>query len=447
MAIEIREYIGSDFNIKESTSVGPMNLSEGYLDQDPIAEDSIMQDIEGIHVGPTRNYTWYMEEALDYSIPTWTKPYQRPLIMHHNEKDGKIIGRIVHVEKLTKNTRSGTPALLFTCNVPDKDGKEQIQDGRLKTVSIGVIAHDVRCSICGEQVELDENGYPECGHVRGATYEDNEVCYWQIYKMEAKELSYVIVPSDIYAHNVRTYKPNKKKVKLQENLQEGMIKAMEIEKTNNEVEVKEGQVIEEEVKKESAVEEPKATETTSEENKEENKEEVKEVEKAEEKKELLEAEAEVEKLKEAHKLALAKIEELKDQLKAALVKAEKAEKELKAEVELKEAAEANLISVKTELRESLEDNLMTLRSSLNKPVITKESLKARSKESILDSICDLKEEMQGLNSVKHITEAEDPTLKAEKNEEKQKVDVKELKSAGNINLGEAMQDLLSSFLM
>ena len=443
MAIEIREYIGSDFNIKESTSIGPMNLSEGYLEQDPIAEDSIMQEIEGIHVGPTRNYTWYMEEALDYSIPTWTKPYQRPLIMHHNEKDGKIIGRIVHVEKLTKNTRSGTPALLFTCNVPDKDGKEQIQDGRLKTVSIGVIAHDVRCSICGQQVELDENGYPECGHVRGATYEDNEVCYWQIYKMEAKELSYVIVPSDIYAHNVRTYKPNKKKVKLQENLQEGMIKAMEIEKTNNEVEVKEGQIIEEEVKKEGAVEEPKAAEATS----EETKEEVKEAEKVEEKKELLEAEAEVEKLKEAHKLALAKIEELKDQLKAALVKAEKAEKELKAEVELKESVEANLIATTTELREALEDNLMTLRSSLNKPVIAKESLKARSKESILDSICDLKEEMQGLNSVKHITEAEDPTLKAEKNEENSKIDVKESKSAGNINLGEAMQDLLSSFLM
>lgn len=443
MAIEIREYIGSDFNIKESTSIGPMNLSEGYLEQDPIAEDSIMQEIEGIHVGPTRNYTWYMEEALDYSIPTWTKPYQRPLIMHHNEKDGKIIGRIVHVEKLTKNTRSGTPALLFTCNVPDKDGKEQIQDGRLKTVSIGVIAHDVRCSICGQQVELDENGYPECGHVRGATYEDNEVCYWQIYKMEAKELSYVIVPSDIYAHNVRTYKPNKKKVKLQENLQEGMIKAMEIEKTNNEVEVKEGQIVEEEVKKEGAVEEPKAAEATS----EETKEEVKEAEKVEEKKELLEAEAEVEKLKEAHKLALAKIEELKDQLKAALVKAEKAEKELKAEVELKESVEANLIATTTELREALEDNLMTLRSSLNKPVIAKESLKARSKESILDSICDLKEEMQGLNSIKHITEAEDPTLKAEKNEENSKIDVKESKSAGNINLGEAMQDLLSSFLM
>ena len=90
---------------------------------------------------------------------------------------------------------------------------------------------------------------------------------------------------------------------------------------------------------------------------------------------------------------------------------------------------------------------MTLRSSLNKPVIAKESLKARSKESILDSICDLKEEMQGLNSIKHITEAEDPTLKAEKNEENSKIDVKESKSAGNINLGEAMQDLLSSFLM
>ena len=440
MSIEIKEYIGSDFNIKESLS-RQINLAEGYSNADPISEDSIMQDIEGIHVGPTRNYTWYTEEALDYSIPTWTKPYQRPLIMHHNETDGKIIGRIMHVEKLTKNTRSGTPALMFTCNVPDKDGKEQILDGRLKTVSIGVIAHDVRCSICGKQVELDECGYPECGHVRGNVYDGDKVCYWMIYKMEAKELSYVIVPSDVYAHNIRTYKPNKKKVRIQENLKEGVMKTMEIEKTNNELEVKEGQVVEEEVK------ETAAAETVSEVKAEENKEEVKANEEVKEDSKVNELEDKVKAL-EAEKIETAKkLEELQVELSKAQAKADELVKELETEVKLKESVENELVDAKKAIRESMEENLTTLRSVLNKPVLAKEALSTRSDESIKDSILDLKEELFGLTTVKNITEAVDPTLKTEeKIQEKNKVVVNESKTAGNINLEEAMQDLMASFL-
>ena len=91
MAIEIREYIGDSMNITESAVKGPINLNENFNEIGPISNDSIIQFIEGIHVGPTRNFTWYMNEALISSIPSWTKPYQRPLIMHHNEKDGKII--------------------------------------------------------------------------------------------------------------------------------------------------------------------------------------------------------------------------------------------------------------------------------------------------------------------------------------------------------------------
>ena len=440
MSIEIKEYIGSDFNIKESLS-RQINLAEGYSNADPISEDSIMQDIEGIHVGPTRNYTWYTEEALDYSIPTWTKPYQRPLIMHHNETDGKIIGRIMHVEKLTKNTRSGTPALMFTCNVPDKDGKEQILDGRLKTVSIGVIAHDVRCSICGKQVELDECGYPECGHVRGNVYDGDKVCYWMIYKMEAKELSYVIVPSDVYAHNIRTYKPNKKKVRIQENLKEGVMKTMEIEKKNNELEVKEGQVVEEEVK------ETAAAETVSEVKAEENKEEVKANEEVKEDSKVNELEDKVKAL-EAEKIETAKkLEELQVELSKAQAKADELVKELETEVKLKESVENELVDAKKAIRESMEENLTTLRSVLNKPVLAKEALSTRSDESIKDSILDLKEELFGLTTVKNITEAVDPTLKTEeKIQEKNKVVVNESKTAGNINLEEAMQDLMASFL-
>ena len=94
MSIEIREYIGSSMNITESTMTKrPVNLNENFNEIGPISKDSIIQFIEGIHAGPTRNFTWYTEQALEDSVPTWTKPYQRPLIMHHNEKDGKTIHR------------------------------------------------------------------------------------------------------------------------------------------------------------------------------------------------------------------------------------------------------------------------------------------------------------------------------------------------------------------
>lgn len=463
MAIEIREYIGSHANIVEAkTNNKAVNLSEGYNVIDPIAKDSIMQDIEGIHVGPTRNFTWYTEEALEYSIPSWTKPYQRPLIMHHNEKDGKIIGRVVHVEKLTKNTRSGTPALLFTCNVPDKEGKEQIQDGRLKTVSIGVIAHDVRCSICGEQVELDENGYPECGHMRGNIY-DEQVCYWKIYKMEAKELSYVIVPSDVYAHNIRTYKPSKQELGLTESLEmnEGKVKDMSIKKDNENLDVKEGQVIDETVKdgekvatpeegeKAPVKEEPVKEEPKAEPTKEEPKAKDEDGEKKEEPKE----KSEVEKLKEeieelkAEKIEMAKqLDEVKKHLADATIKLDKAAKDLNVEVELKESLENELITAKTELREAVEENLNSYRQVLNKPVLAKESLESRSLESIKDSIADLKEEMTGLQSVKHITEANDPTAKKdEKIAEKKALDVNESKTNSNINFREELQNVFGDF--
>ena len=125
MSIFIKEYLNSKAeNSNITVSNASLNLSESYNYSAPISKDSIMQEIEGIHVGPTRNFNWYTENALKSSQRSWTHPYQKPLIMNHNEKDGKIIGRIVSAEYVTTNTRSNTPAILFTCNIPDKEAKE-----------------------------------------------------------------------------------------------------------------------------------------------------------------------------------------------------------------------------------------------------------------------------------------------------------------------------------
>lgn len=354
MAILLREYLGSPAG--EENTCTPMNLTEASNVLSAVAKDSIMVDIEGIHVGPTRNFTWYTEEALIGSIPSWTKPYERPLILHHNETDGKIIGRVLAAHYSKTNTRSGTGALTFTCNVSDEEGKKGVKDGRLKTTSIGVIAHDVRCSICGHVI----SEYGECEHERGVAY-GGEICYWMVYKMEAKELSYVIVPSDIYAHNIKVYSPDKKHLTEKLN-QKGVSKVSDLKENVN----TEGTVIVEDADKKDT--------------------KVKEVApKTEKKDETVKAET-VEELKELVAKLTDKIEELKDQLKTAEAKANDA-------TELKEAAEAELVTANAQLKEFAVDQVLMLREQLGRPALLKENLMTRSHESLMDSIVDLKEEM------------------------------------------------------
>lgn len=385
MAIVLKEYLGSPMGISENTFT-PFSLKEGLDTGNVIASDSVMVDIEGIHVGPTRNFTWYTEEALRSSVPTWTKPYQRPLILHHNEKDGKIIGRVLAAHYTDMNTRSKTGALVFTCNVPDDDGKRGVRDGRLKTVSIGVIAHDVRCSICGHVI----SEYGECEHERGMEYDGN-ICYWMIHKMEAKELSYVIVPSDIYAHNIKIYSPGEKN--LSENLkQEGVLsvtKAKEIKESA------EGTVIVEDAEKkvEAIVED---ADKKAEETKQEPEVEAEDVETLK---------ASVAKLKEV-------IAELEKKVEAAEAKAKEAD-------ELRTAAEQELVSANTQLKEFAVEQVLMLREQLGRPTMLKENLLKRSQDSLMDTIVDLKEELTPVQKTVELTEFNSET------EAKKSVDITE----------------------
>lgn len=380
MAIFIREYMGGENAINENSSL-PLSLTESSVAFNAIADDSVMVDIEGIHVGPTRNFTWYTEQALKTSIPTWTKPYNRPFILHHNERDGKIIGRVLNAEYASKNTRSKTGALIFTCNVADDEGKKGVQDGRLQTVSIGVIAKDVRCSICGEQIELESDGSTVCGHDKGNVYGD-KVCYWMVYEMEAKELSYVIVPSDIYAHNIKVYKPsNRKPNELTESSEEGDEKGMK--SIIKEININIGEIedlCEEEEKEAEGGEEAKGEEGEGE--KMEEKEEGKTVD---------ELTSELESLR-------ARIGELKGKLADEQKKAAKA-------LEMQQSAEDELITLREEMKNYEVDQVVELRSKLGRPVVTRESLLARSRESILDTLSDLKEEVSSNISQVNLTES------------------------------------------
>lgn len=451
MAMAIRETFGSEglqveWNVQEALSA-PLNVAEN-MTGDTIHPDSLMVDIEGIHVGPTRNYTWYTEQALKSSVPTWTKPYMKPLIMHHNEKDGRIIGRVRFASYTDKNTRSGTGALLFTTNVPDKDGKEQIQDGRLKTVSIGATVHECSCSICGHDIA----NLGECEeHQRGGIYEGKR-CYWMIYSMEAKELSYVIVPSDQYAHNVRIYKPQKSDLQVAANFDsKGVLSVSEATKLDplTGLPVSEAKVIDENGDNQPAA---PTTPTEPSANVADLQKEI-ETLKAEKADLKVKAEAlEADKKKSDDALAAAS-KELND-TKVLLDQAQKSvistqalltvkESELAGQIQLRESLESQIIQVNTEMKNSVVENIQILRSSLGKPAIVKEDLEKRSDESLRDALLDLKEEAGNIGNhvnVSSITPAANPGLV----ESQEPTTVKETKKVGNIDLKEGLEDIMSS---
>lgn len=379
MALEIKEYL--NFDISESKDFDNINknldLTEKLVNKrntNIISEKSLMVDIEGIHVGPTRNYTWYTSKALASSVESWTSPYNAPLILFHNEKDGKIIGRVLNTEYTSKNTRSGTPALTFTCNIADKDSIESVEDGRLQTVSIGVMAKDVTCSICNAQLAAGE----DCEHERGVKYGE-KTCYWVINEMEAKELSYVIVPSDPYAHNVSIYKPN------------GSIKKEITEDSKNDNYLKEDSKVAN------------------------KKSELKDVELKEEKEIKIEKSISVEEYEEIKNKNISLMEEL-----------EMFKSELESEKSMRESTETQMIELNKQLKEMFVEKVLSLREKLKRPELSKDFFESRSMESLNDTITELKEEINLISS-------NSLEIKEEKTEEKTEVlELKEQESKSDV---------------
>lgn len=477
MAIELQEYVGATA-IDVTAPLSKISLQEGYT-QTYIDENSLMVDIEAIHSIVTRNNTLYTPQCIKDSIPYWTAPYERPVIMHHNERDGVIIGRVKSANYIENSERSGTAALELVVNIGDEEGKKGIKNGTLATVSIGAIAHDIKCSICGQN--LVEEGL--CEHDKGEIY-NGKKCYWIVNKIEPKEVSYVIVPSDIYAHNTRVYDAVKKnrnnEVKeSMENIFADLILESGLADTLTESkkeEVKEGAQINEEVKPDAKVEkseikeEPKAEEgekegesevkeepkkeekeSKEEENKEQDeaKEDDKEAkkEKEEEKKEEEDKEPKEDKSKELEEENKA----LKKQIADLEAKVEKLTRAVENEKILKESAEAELLSFRTAKKKSLVETINSLRTQLSLPQENVETLIESSEESLNLTIKSLEEFVQvQKKTLSGLSIIESPVAVSEEKdntsvEKKVDTNVKESTNNSNKNFESDLLNLMSTF--
>lgn len=486
MAIEIKEYVGHVFTNVNQKKTELTNLTEAQA-VTCIDESSLMVDIEAIHSKVTRNNTYYSPECLKESVRYWTAPYERPVITHHNEKDGEIIGRVKAAEYVDVDTRSKTPALLLTVNIGDEEGKKKIKNGTFSTVSIGVIAHDLRCSICGQN--LAEEG--PCEHERGEVYgDDNQLCYWIINKMEPKEVSYVIVPSDIYAHNVRVYPAiNKKKGEVKESVdgynpfQDILDSTQKIvdsitesatatEGTQVDEEVKEGQKTatpegnktedtqpednktEGEATKEEpkttedtkAPEEPKKTEENTDENKGEEGEKTKEDDKSKKPEDNTDENKDGEDKSKELEVEIAK---LKKELQALKVENEKLTKKANDEKKLRESVEFQLVEFKAKEKQSLIEEVNALRKGLSLTALDESSLQESSEIELKATVKQLNEFSQvqrkafgakPLTSPIAVSEAEDNTSKEINNG----VNVKESLEDSNKNLEDEYIELFKN---
>lgn len=415
MAIMIHEYLSSrsgvdapfiETSISEATS--DINMTEAS--DTNIDPNSLMVDIEAIHAIPyaTRNYTRYTEKCLKGSIPGWTKPYARPLIKHHDEKTGDIIGRVIAAEYKTTGTFSNTPAVQLTVNIPGEQAKTDVKNGINQTVSIGVIAKDVRCSICGKQIELDDNGdVISCEHERGHVY-GKETAYWDVHSMEPKELSYVVVPSDMFAGNVRSYPATKSKPTIVEsagnndngikNILNPEINSDTVSIDNNKNSKGECISMDLEVKLQEAEQRANNFQTalaTMTESKSSLDIQVKNLQESLDKANKTIAGSEAEKMTLTDKIkSLTESKEDLEKKILAMTEENKAQAErITNELKMKEDLEQELVNTKVALKESLIDTLQALRKSAGKKELSAESLKNREESSIRDSIADLKLEL------------------------------------------------------
>lgn len=155
----------------------------------------LVVQMEAIHVGRTKNFTFYTKDGLVSGLESWTKPYNKPVLTHHNDMHGEPIGRILSAS-FQELTASGKPGLVFTAEITDKQAIPKVLDGRYATVSIGASTDRVTCNICGT-----DRTQEFCEHIRGESYEDI-TCHYIVGTTMGREVSYVNVPADEYAGNV-----------------------------------------------------------------------------------------------------------------------------------------------------------------------------------------------------------------------------------------------------
>lgn len=161
------------------------------------AKKVLVVEVDAIHEGLTANYNYYTQYGLKEGLKTWTHPYKKPVLTHHNQYSGEAIGRIAEARELTSSeSKSGRNGLRFVLEISDPDAIEKVLDGRYQTVSIGSQTNKATCNIC--QTDRTKEW---CEHWKGESYDGVE-CHFILGTIHGKEVSFVNTPADEDAGSV-----------------------------------------------------------------------------------------------------------------------------------------------------------------------------------------------------------------------------------------------------
>lgn len=155
--------------------------------------NGLVIEIAAIQVGTTRNMNYYSEAELEAGVVSWTAPFQKPIIINHDlttDPLGRVIGATVE-------SNEGVPAFIkLQAAITDPVAIERVLDKRYLTGSIGAMAENVICSICGVDwgAEQTRPGLP-CKHKFGTEY-DGQKAYKILKNLTFYEYSFVNAPSD-----------------------------------------------------------------------------------------------------------------------------------------------------------------------------------------------------------------------------------------------------------
>lgn len=196
------------FIIESASLFSDMEKSTPFNESDEIKPlpECIFPEIRAITANKvTRNNTFYPKQDIEKSIKSLTSPYRVPIIREH--QTGGFLGEAVDPFGRVESGRyvelgKDQGYLSVVVKLTDKEAIEKVLTERYLTVSIGVIAEEVLCSIC--HCNIAEEG---CDHEKGETYVGKDglakKCYWIIKDFTFREISFVLTPSDDEAKVIR----------------------------------------------------------------------------------------------------------------------------------------------------------------------------------------------------------------------------------------------------
>lgn len=157
----------------------------------------------------TQNKTFYPLESLvgdpdqGTGLISFVRPYPIPIIRDHITTPGMmggyasdVYGRVLDMPSIGEE--AGVSFIQAAPAITHPEAIEAVLDGRWLTVSLGSRVSTVFCSICGADL-TDEEAAAGCEHEKGDLYDTpmgRQEALWEIGPIRAKEISFVVTPSD-----------------------------------------------------------------------------------------------------------------------------------------------------------------------------------------------------------------------------------------------------------